>query len=118
MTVYIITGILSFCGSVEKVLIKINDKIDIIANCCLEEKKQILMSTLENPQKTDNLERIIEEIEKIIKFESQNKKIFISFDEEFWKNYSHFNDDDKKLNMINNAKILCSNIDETLKNNK
>ena len=115
LTINIITGILSFCGSIEKVLIKINDKIDIIANCCLKENKQILMSSLENPQKTDNIERIIEEIEKILKFESKSKKIFISFDQEFWKNYIHFNDDVKKLYMINNAIILCSNLDKNLK---
>ena len=114
----IITGILSYCGSVEKILTKINDKKDIISNCCMKDKKLIVMSGLENPQKTDNLERIIEEIEKIIKYETENKKVFISFDELFWNNYIHFNDDVKKLYMINNAIILCSKVDKSLKSNK
>jgi hypothetical protein len=64
LSVKIITGILSYCGSIEKILVLINAKIDAISKCCLEEKTVILMSTLENPKKTDNLENIIKEIEK------------------------------------------------------
>jgi len=115
LTVKIITGILSFCGSVEKILILINEKIDLIANCCSKEKIGIRMSSLENPQKTDDLEKIIEEINKIINYEMNNNKVFISFDEEFWNNYIHFNDNVQKLFMINKAIILCSNIDKNLK---
>ena len=115
LSVKIITGILSFCGSVENILIKINEKINKIADCCYKEKQLILMSSLENPQKTDNLENIIEEIKKIINYEGNNDKIFISFDELFWKNYIHYNDDVKRLYMINNAIILCANADKKLK---
>ena len=115
LSVKIITGILSFCGSVENILIKINEKINKIADCCCKEKKLILMSSLENPQKTDNLENIIEEIKKIINYEGNNDKTFISFDELFWKNYIHYNDDVKRLYMINNAIILCANADKNLK---
>ena len=56
LTVEKIIGTLSFCGSIEKVLIMINKEIEIISNCCLKEKKLILMSNLENPKKTDNIE--------------------------------------------------------------
>ena len=115
LTVKIITGILSFCGSVEKILALINEKIKLISNCCIEEKKEIIMSTLENPQKTDNIEMIIEEINKIITYEMEYGKRFISFDEDFWKNYIQFNDEVKKLFMINKAIILCTNIDKKLK---
>ena len=117
LNVSIITGILSYCGSIEKILVLINAKIDAISKCCLEEKTVILMSTLGNPKQTDNLENIIGEIEKIIMFEMNNGKKFISFDEEFWKIYIKFNDDVKKLFMINKAIILCSNVEKKLKKN-
>ena len=116
LTIEKIIGILSFCGSIEKVLILINDKIEQISDCCIKYKNKILMSSLENPQKTDNLEKIIEEIEKIIKYELNNNKAFISFDKEFWEHYIHFNDDVKRLFLINKAMILCSKIDDNLKN--
>ena len=115
LSVKIITGILSYCGSIEKILALINAKIDAISKCCLEEKTVILMSTLENPKKTDNLENIIKEIEKIIMYEMNNEKKFLSFDEQFWKIYIQFNDDVKKLFMINKAIILCSNLEKKLK---
>ena len=83
LKVNIITGILSYCGSIEKILVLINDKIEPISKCCIEEKTLLLMSSLENPKNTDNLEKIIEEIEKIIIYEMNNEKKFISFDEEF-----------------------------------
>ena len=115
LNVNIITGILSYCGSIEKILVLINNKIDYISKCCWEEKTEILMSKLENPKKTDNLENIIKEIEKIIMFEMNNEKKFISFDDDFWKIYIQFNDDVKKLFMINKAIILCSNVEKKLK---
>ena len=40
LKVKIITDIFSFCGSTEKVLELINEKIEVIYNCCLEEKKE------------------------------------------------------------------------------
>ena len=114
LSVKIITGILSYCGSIEKILVLINAKIDAISKCCLEEKTVILMSTLENPKKTDNLENIIKEIGKIIMYEINNGKKFLSFDEQFWKIYIQFNDDVKKLFMINKAIILCSKVEKKL----
>ena len=115
LSVKIINDILSYCGSIEKILVLINAKIDAISKCCLEEKTVILMSTFENPKKTDNLENIIKEIEKIIMYEMNNEKKFLSFDEQFWKIYVQFNDDLKKLFMINKAIILCSKVEKKLK---
>ena len=113
----IIIGSFNFFDSIEKILIMINSKIDIISNCGLKKKKMILMSTLGNPKKEDNLEKIIEEIEKIINYEANVDKIFISFDEEFWNNYINFHDDLNKLIRIKNTIILCSTIEENLENN-
>ena len=115
LNVNLIMGILSFCGSVEKILVLINEKIKIIVDCCLNEKKYIVMEQLENPQKTDNIENIIGEIKKIITYELNNGIVFISFSENFWKLYVQFNEDAKKLFMINKAIILCSEIDKSLK---
>lgn len=118
LTIDIITGILNFCSSIEKILILINDKIAPISNCCLKEKKIILMSNLQTlPQKTDNLEIIIEEIKKIINYEGKNDKIFISFDEDFWRYFVHFNDDIRKLYIINSTIILCSQVDASFHSN-
>jgi hypothetical protein len=83
LNVNLIMGILSFCGSVEKILVLINEKIKIIADCCLNEKKYIVMEQLENPQKTDNIENIIGEIKKIITYELNNGIVFISFTSNF-----------------------------------
>ena len=115
LTVNIIVGTLSFCGSIENILELILEKIDIIANCCIKEKKEIILSTLENPKKTDDIEKIIEKIEKIIEYETTKGNIFISFDKNFWEYYVQFNDDIEKLSLINKAIILCLNIDKTLK---
>ena len=110
----IIIGILSLCCSVEKILIVINSKLEIISNCYLKEKELIIMSNLAYPKKEDNLDNIIAEIEKIIKFESDNDKIFIAFDESFWQYYLHFIDDYKKLYKLKKIIILCANVDKKL----
>ena len=114
LTIELIKGILGLCSSFEKILILINSKIEIVSNCC-KENELILMSSLTMTKKTDNLEKIFEEIEKIIKYESNNNKIFISFDEKFWENYIDFNNDLKKLYIIKNVVLLCSNIEKNLK---
>ena len=112
-----IIGILRFCGSIEKILVLINEKIDIISNCCVKENKKILMTELENPKKNDDIEKISAEIEKIIIYEAEKDKTFISFSEEFWKNYVHFVDDIQKLFLINKLIILCSKIEKSLAKN-
>ena len=97
LTCKIINGILSFCDSIEKVLVLINDKINLISSCCSNEKSTIVMSSLEKCQKNDNIEKVIEEVEKIIKYEKDNSIFFISFDVDFWNYYIHLIDDIKKL---------------------
>ena len=72
----------------------------------MKENKKILMTELENPKKNDDIEKISAEIEKIIIYEAEKDKTFISFSEEFWKNYVHFVDDIQKLFLINKLIIL------------
>ena len=118
LTVNIILGILNYCNSVENILNIINSQIKNIADCFSKENSIILMSSLSvNPKKTDNIENIIKKIEDIINYEGEIDKIFISFDNEFWKNYIQFTDDVNKLSLINKAIILCSNVDKNLKIN-
>ena len=114
----IITGILKFCRSIGKVLKVINAHIEKIAKSLSEEKEKpkIIMSSLKvNPKKTDDIVEIINEIKKIINYEGQSEIMFISFDNEFWLKYIEFNDDIKKLSWINQAIILCANVDKGLK---
>ena len=107
----IIIGTLSYVHSIEKLLSIINNNYEIISNCCLNEKKKINMSELANPKKTDNLNNIIKEIEKLL----TNKTIFISFDEQFWQNYIQFNDKTNLENLvhINKALLLYQKLDKT-----
>ena len=111
----LVFNILSFCNSIEQLLILINDKIDIISKIYLNEKSLLLLSSLAIPQKNDNLDKIFLEIEKIINNEYYSGKVFISFDEEFWRNYIHSTDDVKKLFLLNRAIILCSTVEKNLK---
>ena len=118
LTCKILIGILSFCDSIEKVLVLINDKINLISSCCSNEKSTIVMSSLEKCQKNDNIEKVIEEIEKIIKYEKDNSIFFISFDVDFWNYYIHLIDDIKKLFSFKKSVILCSSIDKELSTEK
>ena len=111
-----IKGSLYFGGSIEKVLSIINNNCDIIANCCLNENQKLIMSELANPKQDDDLNKIIDEIKQILDYQLKKKIIFIIFDEEFWKNYIHFNDKKnlKNLVLIKKAVLLCSKADKDL----
>ena len=58
LTVEMIINILNECDSIENILSLINNKIEIISNCCSKEKQIIIMSTFKIAKKTDNLENI------------------------------------------------------------
>ena len=47
-----------------------------------------------------------------------NKKIFILFDEDFWKNYINLFDDVNKLIIVNKTIKQCLKLDNNLKNNE
>ena len=96
----IIKGTLFYLGSFEKVLATINDNCDLIANCCLKENKKINMIEMSNPKKDDDLNKIIGEIQKVMYYQLNTKKVFLLFEEEFWKNYIHYNDQQNLQNLI------------------
>ena len=108
-----IFGILSYVKTTEQTLSIINNNREKIANCCLKENQKIIMSELANPKQTDDLNKIIKEIENILDYQMKSKKIFISFDEQFWKNYIQYNDKTnlKNLVLINKALLLCKKAD-------
>ena len=111
-----INGALTFIKSIEKLLTFINSNIDLIFEYCNKESQQIKMSEMANPKEKDNLNIIINEIQKIINYQLNKKKIFIIFNEQFWLNYIHYNDKKnvKNLVLINKAILLCNGIDKSL----
>ena len=100
ITFDIIKGTLIYLGSIEKVLATINDNCDLIANCCLKENQKINMIEISNPKKDDDLNKIIGEIQKVMNYQLNTKKVFLLFEEEFWKNYIHYNDQQNLQNLI------------------
>jgi len=116
----IIFGILSYIHSIEKLLLIINNNNDIIANCCLNVNAKINMSELANPKETDDLNKIINEIGKLLNYQLNNKKIFFLFDEEFWKNYIQYNDKKnlKNLVLINKVLLLYQKVDKYFNSDK
>jgi hypothetical protein len=116
----LIINSLSYMHSIEKILSIINKNCEIIANCCIKDKQNIIMSELANPEQTDDLNKIINEIKNILDFQSINKKEFISFDQQFWNYYIQFNDNKnlKNLISINKALLLCQKIDKSINTDK
>ena len=112
----IVKDALSFGRSVENVLSIINNNCNLISNLCLKENKRINMVEIVNFNKTDDLNKIIKEIEKLIYYQLNSKKIFILFRENFWENYIKFNEQKnyKNLVLIKKAIILCQKIDKDL----
>ena len=111
-----INGALSFIKSIEKLLKIINSNIDLIYEICIKDSQKIKMSEMANPQSTDNLNTIIQEIEKLLNYQLNKKQIFIIFNEDFWENYIHYNDkiNAKNLVLINKSIKLCKKIDNNL----
>ena len=107
----IIKGALSYIHSNKNKLIAINNSIDSIFEFCKKERN-IKISELVFPNETDDLNDIIPEIEKIIKFQNTLHGKYILFDEDFWKKYIGFNEqsqDNKSL--IQDAYLLYLNAD-------
>ena len=115
----IIKGTLMYGGTIERILSIINNNCDLISKCCLNEKQKINMSEIANPKQTDDLNKIINEIEKILNYQLKTKKIFILFEEAFWHNYIHYNDNNnlKNLVLIKKAILLCKKVDTEKKLN-
>ena len=115
LTFKIINGTLFYLKTFEKILSLINENIDKIYEICLKEKKEININDLTDPRAEDNLEKILEEIQKIINYET-NKSKFVIFDEEIFKNNLHFyfKKDLKKLLLIKKIILCCKKIDKEL----
>ena len=111
-----IKGALSFLDSTEKILSTINDNCKIIYDCCIKEKQIIEMSEMANPKKDDDLNKVIDEIKKVIQFQLEKGKQFISFGNDFWKTYIQFNDKKNihNLILINHAIIIYKKTDKNL----
>ena len=116
----VIIGTFQYLKSIELLLVCINNNCESIFKCCInekEKKKQIIqIHEFLKPNQSDDLSKILKEIEKIINFESYNKKQFVEFNEEFWKEYIHFffKKDLKKLLLIKKGILICKTIDKTL----
>ena len=108
----IIEGTLLYLKFLEKILICINEHIDIIYEVCTKEKKLIKMNDLTDPKKEDDIEKILIEIEKLVNYELKKQK-FVLFEEGFFNNYIrlYFERDLKKLLLIKKVILLCNKID-------
>ena len=116
ITFQIIKESLSYGNSFEKVLYFINSNIDLIGNCCIKESQKINMIEMANPNQNDDLNKLIEEIKKILDYQKKNRKVFVLFNEDFWKNYIHYNDkiNLKNLILIKKAVLLCQETDKKI----
>ena len=108
-------NILSYGGSVEKILNTINNNCDLIANCCIKEKEKINIIELAKPNPADDLNIIINYIDKLLNYQLNSNKIFILIQEDFWENYIKYNIDQinlKNLVLIKKTVILYHKIDK------
>ena len=115
-----IKGALSFLNDTEKLLSTINDNCKIIYDCCTKENQLIEISEISNPKNTDDLNKVIDIIEKLIKYQLEKGKHFISFGLKFWDAYIKLNDKKnlKNLILINKTVIQYKKIDKNLNDKK
>ena len=111
----IIEGSLFYLKSFEKILISLNENNDLIFEVCKKEKKAIKINDLSCPNKDDNIENILKEIEKLINYEIKKGK-FVLFEEEFFNNYNHYylKKNLKNLLLIKKIILICKKIDKEL----
>ena len=110
-----IIGCLFYLGSLESILIYINQNCDLIYDICMKEKKKIEIYDLISLKSEENFEIILREIEKLVEYESY-KVIFVVFNEKFFKDYInyYFKKDLKKLLLIKKSLLLCKKLDKEL----
>lgn len=107
---FIITNFSKFySNNLEPIILLINKYIDAISDCCIKENK--IINVIFNIKKINNWENLIDEIEKIFKYQLKNKKVLFIFEEEIWKTIKihwqkkSFNDNNNS-NKKNNEDIL------------
>ena len=100
----IIEGTLFYLKFLEKILICINEYIDIIYEVCIKEEKLLKMN-----------KKILIEIDKLINYELKKEK-FVLFEKAFFNIYTHYyyRKDLKKLLLIKKAILLCKKVDKEL----
>ena len=86
----IIKGTLSYISSNRNKLIAMNKNCDSFCEYCTKYGIILKIMDLVYPNEVDNLKEIIFEIAIIINYELEKQKQFISFNEEFWKQYLKF----------------------------
>ena len=112
----IIIGTLSYIHSNKNKLIAINNNCDSIFEFCKSERK-LKISELIIPKETDVLTDIFSEIEKILKSQNSKHDQYILFNEDFWKKYMDFNEQNQdNKNLIQRTILLYLNIDGNFKN--
>ena len=89
LSIKIIEGALNFFRLCEKILCCINENCDSISEIYFKEKKYIIINNYTIPNSEDNISKIVSEIKKLVKYELEKGK-FVLFDEEFFKNYTHY----------------------------
>ena len=109
-----IEGILSYLYGVEHILHYINKYINEYITSVFQGKNILIMSKFGIAQKNDNLDKIYEEISRILKYEMERKIRFISFDKPFWESYILLNEDLKNLELINKSIQLCLLLEKDL----
>ena len=83
-----INNILSyFKKDIDKILVVINNNIKPIFDCLLKENKNLIINGFQEPKETDNLTTISIEIEKILKYQSNQKEKHIIFENELLEGY-------------------------------
>ena len=118
LSLNIIKGAFLYASGVEQILHFINKYIKEIKDCILNEKKVLVISEVGLAQENDNLDKIYDNIFKIIRYEKENKAFLISFDRAFWESYIILNNDLKNLEIINKAIKICSELENNLSSEK
>ena len=108
-----IKGVFSYIKSNIKILNTINNNIDSIFEICNKNNIKLKITEFYFPKETDDLNEIVLEIGKIINFQLTKNKLFIIFDEIFWRKYYelNINKDKKTINVLKSGLFIYQTID-------
>jgi len=115
LTYEIIKGILNCFPLNLKRLQIINLCRDSISEFCTKNDKKLNMIELAPPQKDDNLEELIFEINSLINYQIGKNVFVLLFEQEYWIRYYKFNQTTGNLLLINSLITLYQIIDKNLK---
>ena len=115
LTYEIIKGILNSIPSNIKRLQIISLYRDSISEFCTKNDTKLNMIELAPPQKDDNLEELIFEINSLINYQVGKNLFILLFEQEYWIRYYKFNQTTGDLLLINSLIKLYQIIDKNLK---